>query len=140
MSVYVVDASVAGKWFADEEHKEAARRALSGEHELHAPDFLLVEMDNVVCKWLRRGLIEVAEADRIRRDLRALPMTRYRFLPLLDSAYAIANETGRSVYDSLYVALAISLDERVVTADRRFYNALAGGRFGRYVLWVEAIE
>jgi len=140
VSVYVIDASVAAKWFADEEHKQAARRALSGQHELHAPDFLLIEMDNVISKWLRGGLVDATEADRIRRDLRALPLKTYRFPPLLDSAYAIARETGRSVYDSLYVALAVALDERVATGDRRLYNALAGGRFVRYVLWVEDIE
>ena len=50
MSLYVVDASVAAKWFIEEVHAEAALALLRESNRLHAPDFLLVEMDGLLCK------------------------------------------------------------------------------------------
>jgi hypothetical protein len=38
----------------------------------------------------------------------------------------LANTTGRTVYDSMYVALAIRLDTRSITADDRLEAALKG--------------
>jgi len=46
-------------------------------------------------------------------------------LTLLEQAFALANAFERSVYDSLYVALAISSKAQLVTADVRLAHALA---------------
>ena len=46
MSVYVIDASIAAKWFFDENLSGAARGVLNQEHRLFAPDFFLLEMDS----------------------------------------------------------------------------------------------
>lgn len=43
---------------------------------------------------------------------------------LANDAHAIALITSRSVYDSMYLALALRLDTRVITADERFFHAL----------------
>ena len=137
MSVYVVDASVAAKWFLDEPHSDAALAVLSDRNQLHAPDFFLMEIDSVLCKWIRRGEITEAEGSRIRTTLREFPVQRHNFLPLLDPAYAMANHTGRSLYDCLYVALAVLLGGQVVTADRRLYDGLARSEFSEHVVWVE---
>jgi predicted nucleic acid-binding protein len=56
--------------------------------------------------------------------------------PMFGRALQIALETGRSAYDSMYLALAEALSTRVVTADRRLYDALQNGPFARLVLWV----
>jgi len=57
-------------------------------------------------------------------------LREYRFtsIPnrsLLDIAFAIATAFDRTVYDSLYVALAISAKSQFVTADEKLANALA---------------
>jgi len=140
MSVLVVDASVAAKWLIEEEHTASALSLLQAHHQLNAPDFFLLEMDNIVWKWLRRGLVAVALADEMRTTLRRIAIRLHPFVQSLDSAYAIAASTGRSVYHSLYVSLAVVLHGRLVTADRRLYNALAGGPLAEHVLWVEDIE
>ncbi len=99
MSTYVVDASVAAKWFFKEDHTEAALRVLGGGDQLHAPDFFLLEMDNVLCKHVRRGDITFADGDNIRATLRTSDMCYHPFDPPQDHAYAIASRTGCTVYD-----------------------------------------
>lgn len=137
MSVLVVDASVAAKWFFDEAHSEAAHCVLDDRHFLHAPDLVLLEVDNVVCKRIRRREITMAEGAKIRATLRRMPIVRHGFEGLLDVGYAIANETGRSLYDCVYVALAELLDGVVVTADRRLREGVSRSLFAGRVVWVE---
>jgi len=139
LSALIVDASVAAKWFIPEEHRDAALLALAESNQLHAPDFLLLEIDNTICKWIRQGIIDSYEGSDLREALRDYPIRFYPFKPLLDSAYAVANQTGRSVYDSLYVALAAVLGIPLVTADKKHYVALKDSPFKKHVMWVEEL-
>ena len=139
MSTLVVDASVAAKWFVEEDLTEAAVSVLDARNNLNAPDFLFLEMDNVVCRWVRRGVITESEGGDIRAAIRRIPIKAHQFVSLRDSAYYIANQTRRSVYDCLYVALAVFLNGWMVTADRRLYEGLVNGPFGEHVMWVENI-
>jgi len=43
----------------------------------------------------------------------------------LNRAFQIATDHGRTVYDSLYVALAVQAKTHLITADERLANALA---------------
>jgi len=138
MSVYIVDASVAAKWFFDEGHgTQDALRLLSSKHHLHAPDLFLVEFNNITLKRVRRSETTADQASEIRKAIRKFAVGMHGSVPLLEPAYEIALETGASIYDSLYVALAALMEAPVVTADRRLFNALAGGRFGKRVLMLE---
>jgi len=137
MSVYVVDASVAAKWVFEEEHTGAALRLLDRGADLRAPDFFLIEVDNIVCKRIRRGLISEEKGTVVRAALRRFPIQLYPFSLVLDSAYATANRTRRSLYDCLYVALASLLEVPLVTADRRLVDGLADGPLADRLLWVE---
>ncbi len=139
MSTFVVDASVAAKWFVEEEHADSALSVLSERNQLHVPDFFFLEMDNVFCKWIRRGIISATDGADLREAVRRQPVRQHPFALLLDSAFAMANQTGCGLYDCLYVALAVLLDGRMVTADRRLYDGLAGGPFAEHVAWVENV-
>jgi predicted nucleic acid-binding protein len=46
-------------------------------------------------------------------------------LTLIEKAFEIATACGRTVYDSLYVALAVHSKAPLVTADEKLANALA---------------
>jgi len=118
-------------------HTEAALRLLNPQHRLYAPDFFLVEMDNVVCKRVRRGECTAAEGRKVRAALRQVPVQTHPAVALLDPAYEIAIRTDQSLYDCLYVALAMLVKGRMVTADRQFYEALAAGPFAKHELWIE---
>jgi predicted nucleic acid-binding protein len=57
VSRYVVDASVAVKWYLPEPESDAAGRLLDPEHDLIAPDLLFAEVGNALWKRWRRGEI-----------------------------------------------------------------------------------
>jgi predicted nucleic acid-binding protein len=137
VSVYVVDANVAWKWYVPEVHQAEARRLLDGGHELHVPDLLYIELGNTLWKWARRGELSHAQAHGIAKTLLSTPLTSHSSASLVASALDIALLTGCAGYDATYVALAASLGERFVTADHRLLNALAGTRLRKHVIHLE---
>ncbi|HJT21636.1 MAG TPA: type II toxin-antitoxin system VapC family toxin [Nitrospira sp.] len=137
MSGYVVDVSVLIKWFIPEIHSETALRVRRAAHRLHIPAFLMLELSNVLAKKIRRDELTRAEGEVILKEVRHLPLRRHADKRLVSAAYRLALDTQRSVYDCLYLALAEAVDGAVLTADRKFYTALAMGPYGRKVMWVE---
>jgi predicted nucleic acid-binding protein len=119
-----------------EEHSDLAARLANSAHDLHAPDFALLEVDNVLCTYVRRGELTQVEADEARAKLARTPLRRHALLPLRDEAFDIASQTGRTCYDCLYLALAVALGGRTVTADRRFHNAIKATSFAQFVVWI----
>ena len=137
MTRYVVDASVVIKWFVPEVHTDAALRYLDDAHERLAPDLLLPETGNILWKKVRLGEITEGEGRNILRAVAAAPIQIHPSGPLLDPAFAIARALDRSVYDSLYLALAVAHECRMVTADRRLHNALRNTPLAAHLRWVE---
>lgn len=136
MSLYVVDANIVAKWFVPELHSEEAVRLLDDTHELASPDLLWPEIGSVLWKKCRAGELTAEEAARIIRALDECPLTVFPSRLVLEGALEIALSTGRSVHDSVYLALAVALECRLVTADERLVNALAGGPVASNVAWV----
>ena len=137
MSGYVVDASVAIKWFLPEIHSESAVQARRLRQRLHVPAFLTLELGNVIAKKIRREELTRADGETILKELRHLPLQRHADERLFPAAYELAIDTRQSLYDCLYLALAEAVDGRLITADRKFHNTLAGGPYGRLLVWVE---
>jgi predicted nucleic acid-binding protein len=137
-SCLVVDASVVIKWHVTEIHSDAAQRLLADDGPaLHVPDLMFPEVGNILWKKIRRGELTEEQARGIAHLVVAAPLEVHPSAPLMEAAFEIATRTGRTVYDSLYVALAVRLDCRLVTADERLRNALKEGPLGDYILWVE---
>jgi predicted nucleic acid-binding protein len=137
LSAIVVDASVGVKWFVPEVHAAEARQWRNGPDELHAPAFFFdLEIANILWKKVRRAEITRTDADPILGQLPALPLTRHPEPLLLASAFDLANRTQRTVYDCVYLALGVQLSGRMVTADQRLYNSLAGTPWAPYICWV----
>ena len=139
MSLYVVDASVAIKWFLLENHSESALRLLTQPHTLHAPDLIFSELGNVLWKRVRRNEISKKEADAILEGLPTLNIQVQSSQALIPLALEIACGENRTVYDSLYLAAAIALQSPLITADARLFRALSKTPFSAHLLWVEEI-
>ena len=137
MKEYVVDASVAMKWFATEVHSAAARRLVAPDTALYAPDFLLVEFANVIWKKSRRREITADEGQATVSALRAVPLDLRPSGDLVPVALKLAVELDHPIYDCVYLALAVALHCPVVTADNRFRVAAASTAFAPYVRWIE---
>ena len=136
MSTYVVDACVAVKWFLPEVHSEAALRFRDPAHQLHLPALSIVEFGNVLCKKVKREEIAIADSEAVFTLFRQLPVTFHPDEECLPLAFDLAHLTQRSLYDCLYLALAIGVHGKMVTADRKFFNALKNTEFEDHLYWV----
>jgi predicted nucleic acid-binding protein len=139
LSRVVVDASVAIKWFVPEIHVDAARRLLREGMTLLAPDLIWAEVANALWrKWRDKELLAEA-VQSILTDFRRYPLHIHSGESLYDEAWLVAQGSGRTFYDSLYLALAMSDGCLLVTADLRFYNSVKDTPWGQHCLWVENV-
>lgn len=130
MTDFVIDSSVAIKWFVQEPLAAEAVRIRAGYYRgsfgLLVPDLIYAELGSVVWKKQRfQGLAE-ADAVQIISDWLAVPVVVTPTSVLLDQAFQLALTHHRTVYDMLYVALAQREKCPFVTADEKLVNAIAG--------------
>jgi len=133
VTTYVVDASVAMKWFVPEELSQEALTYLNDEHELLTPDLLWPEFANIAWKKVRRNELSAEEARHVLSLCHQVPFEIVESMTLIDSAFDIAVSLDRTVYDSVYLALAVLRDCVMITADRRLYNALQAGPTSQHI-------
>lgn len=139
MKKLVVDASVAIKWFIPEIHSDDAMRLFDSDAMLFAPDLIGPEIGNTVWKKARRGEITPHDALAILSAFPSVGMDIYPSRDLLTAAWEIASALDRSLYDSLYLALAVAYDCPVVTADRRFHTSVLASQLASHIQWVEEV-
>jgi predicted nucleic acid-binding protein len=137
---FVVDASVAIKWFVDEPGSEWAVLLL--DHPLAAPDLLGAELANVLWKKVRRGELGVEEAELIAAAVDASDIAFHTTRGSVGRATAIACALDHPAYDGFYLDLAERLGLPLVTADARLVDRLhraSGSRFAKRVLPLAAL-
>jgi len=132
LSPLVLDVSVAVKWAlpsAREPLMDGALRLLTqyteGEVEFIVPDVFWAELGNVLWRGTRQQRWRRDQAEAFLVDMRAREFETVPSLILLPEALTIAFKCDRSVYDCLYVALAVESKTELITADERLANALA---------------
>ena len=132
MNTLVIDASVAGKWFLPpigEPYSDLAivllNRYAKGEVRFIVPDLFWAEIGNIFWKAVVRGRWEQASAATALSAIREQSFPTFPTKMLLDDAFSISTSFGRSVYDGLYLALALSAKTTLITADERLANAVA---------------
>lgn len=140
MTRYVVDASVAIKWFVPENYSEYADHLLNNNYNLLAPALLIAEVCNILWKKIRLGQISLAEGQQALAEFQATNLQIFELEPLLQNAFNLANQTGRTAYDCFYLALAIQQQCQMVTADEKFFNALQNTAFTAHLYWVEDLS
>lgn len=121
----VVDSSVLLKWFRpNEPHAdiaEAILRAYLDEHlELTIPDLAAYEVANVM--RYRTPEIDAAQAAETLFNLR-IPIYQLNY-PMIRRAIQASVQRDISVYDATFLSVAETLRLQLVTADKRFYQAI----------------
>ena len=132
MRAFVVDSSVAAKRLPPLNNEPLASEARAlltdwtrGKIELSVPDLLLIEVANVLWKAARSGRCKPAEACAALKILISYRLPVAPSATLLELALRIGVEYERTVYDSIYVALAVQSGRELITADEKLANAFA---------------
>ena len=137
-SLYVVDASVDAKWqLAEEDHADHALRVLedhlTGAISLIAPRHMRLEVASVLMKAARRTRLPRASSLESIRQIDEWGIVLIDE-PSMAEAAEFAYAFGTSLYDALYVALAMRRQCPLISADAKLRNACAG-QFDAY-LWL----
>ena len=143
MTSVVVDVSVAVKWCLPSLREELVAQAEEllassrrEEVQFLVPDLFWVELANALWKAVRRNEISSNNAASAISFVRDLDIATVPSIDIVPQALDLAISHGRTVYDSLYVALAMQSKSDLITADERLANALAA-RFP--VKWLGAL-
>ena len=129
-----VDASVVVKWYLPEEGSEQAAHLLREVPDRVAPDMLAAEVSNILLRKVRTGELMACEALDIAAALSGeCPVELRPGRPLLGLALDIALRQGCTVYDALYIAVALTEDCPLVTADADLVRRCDEGALGGVV-------
>lgn len=121
---YVVDTSVALKWYVQRDESDVAKAfSLLDAHGrghclLRAPDLILWEVANALTLGRRLKPTDVSAALTHFRGLE-LDLKGVQW-PTLQSAVEIATAADATVYDAYYLALALESGAVLITADEKF--------------------
>jgi predicted nucleic acid-binding protein len=117
---YVLDTSVAVAWYLPEVSAPAARlwqqKLLAGQVELVVPGLHYWEFANVLRTYVRRGELAEDLASEILEAHVEAPLIRADPDPRSILACALAFDA--TVYDAVYIRLALDHDVGVITAER----------------------
>jgi predicted nucleic acid-binding protein len=126
----VIDASVVIKWFVNEEYTDKSLKLLEDYLNAKITIYSVQLMPYEVINALRYNPI-IGRDDLVQIGY-ALSKFQIAFYPLLDglyeSAISVAMDSGTTVYDAAYLALAISMKSPLYTSDQKFMNKL-GDRY-----------
>lgn len=126
----VVDTSVAVKFYLPEEGSEDAEALLeassSGALDLIAPSSILSEGHNAIYRQVRRGETAPEDGHAAWVDLLHAPIYTYAPEDLIERADELYHESGASIYDALFLALAEEAGTVVVTDDGRMLRTIEG--------------
>lgn len=128
-----MDTSVALKVYLEEDLAEEAQRVLDagldGSAELLAPSLILPEFRHALTRRVRREEVTASDAQDMWESFGNWPLDFFEIGPLVPRAAEISGETGCTVYDAIFVALAELEEIVVLTADRKLTTALDGTPF-----------
>jgi predicted nucleic acid-binding protein len=120
VSTFVLDTSVAIAWYLPEKLATAARlwqqRLLRGEASFVVPSLHYWEIGNVLRTYVRRAELSPKAAEEVYQLHLEAPLQQAE--PKREGVLARALEYEATVYDAVYIELALSLDVPLVTAER----------------------
>ena len=125
--MFVLDCSVAAKWVLPEPNCAPALRLFdryaSGEISLIAPDLLLAEFASLLAKQTRRKLISAGQARKAFQLMTQCVPPLFDMRSRLSGALRLALQHHMSLWDCVYLDLALERNCSLLTADRRLFRA-----------------
>lgn len=119
---------MAVKWFFEEPHTPEALSVLdalrAGAYRAVVPDLIYAELANAVWKRVVREGLDPEDGAVVVSTFARLPLEATPSPPLLPTAYRLAVEHRRTVYDGLFLALSQLAGAELVTADEALYRAV----------------
>jgi len=126
----VLDCSVAAKWILPEPDRAPALRLLgeyeAGEVALIAPDLLLAEFASLLAKRHRRRQLTAEQAEEAFHLMGKCAPRLFETRPRLPRALELSLRYRLSLWDCVYLALAVEYNCPFITADHRLFRGAAG--------------
>ncbi len=124
--LFILDASVAVKWFVNEPERDRAVRVredyVHGRINLRAPALMLYEVGNAL-RFHHKGTEEIGA--RVVKSLRRMQLTPDTLQDkTIETAMTISYVEGITFYDAVYLALAENNRCKVITADQQLVRVL----------------
>jgi predicted nucleic acid-binding protein len=139
MAPVVVDASILVRWVLPEPDRAAAlqllRQSVTGEATLIAPALVMAEASSALSRRFRRKQLTEEEARTAYQYLQRRRPTLVEDAKLLDDAMELSLRHQLSLWDCVYLALAIRWRANLATADARFHRSVS-----RHYPFVELIK
>lgn len=137
MIIPVIDACVAIKWFLPETGYKNAGAILRKHNKMIAPDLFFVEMDAIITKKVRQKLTEREDASNIYDEVRNIPFQVVPYTLISKIAFDLSSALSITQYDACYLSVAIEFDQKVYTADKRFFNGMKNTPFKHHMVLVD---
>ena len=135
--IVVVDASVAVKWFVEEDRRELARGLLSNGIVRVAPDLILTEVASALRKKVSSGEVLADQARIALTDLVGSFSTLIPADATLGSAFEISLALTHPLGDCAYLACAQLAGGCLVTDDRKLLAKVEGTEYEQLTVGLE---
>jgi len=131
----VIDASILASYLVRDEFFEEAKEILYSEN-ISAPDLIIPETANVVWKhvYLYHRISE-KEAIELMNNMKVLieNMEIISSIKIINEALKVAVKAGITIYDSIYLTLAINKNEKLKTFDEKLKNKIKKSIYKKYI-------
>lgn len=87
-----------------------------------APELIMAEAANVVLKKMRLGELHGEEPWLLMDDLLSMPIKLFPHKPLIHRSMELAHEHDLSVYDALFLSIAVQHSAVLFSADQKLLN------------------
>jgi len=120
--VIVVDSNVLAYLYLPGEYTAAAEALLERDPEWAAPILWRSEFRNILVGYMRRKAISFEQANSLQREAESL-LEGSEFEVDSLTVLELARDSDCSAYDCEFVALAMKLDTKLVTMDKKLLRA-----------------
>lgn len=136
---YIIDASVAAKWFFREDLHEESLLLLNLFQWITAPDCIHYEVCNVCKKKVDRREIALEHAQFVVANFPKHFNKTTASKIIIENSFNLSVELNHSPYDCFYLADAISKDFILVTADKEFVKKVEKSKWASSIMMLQKL-